>query len=131
MNRSAMGKLTDRQVRNLKKPGKHSDGDGLKVLVSPTGAKSWVQRLNIKGKRHDLGLGSYPAVSLAVARQKALANRASVMGGGDPLAAKRQEEFEATVPSFATLALQYIAENSHAWRNAKHRAQWLSSLETY
>ena len=101
------------------------------MLVSPTGAKSWAQRLNIEGKRHDLGLGSYPAVPLAVARQKALANKASVMGGGDPLAAKRQEEFKATVPSFATLALQYIAEYSHAWRNAKHRAQWLSSLETY
>ena len=126
-----MGTLSDIKVRKLKNPGKHSDGGGLTLLVAPSGAKSWVQRVTINGKRHDLGLGSYPAVTLAEARRKALANRALVMAGGNPLAVKRQETAEATMPTFEDLARQHIAENSPAWRNSKHRAQWLSTLETY
>ena len=64
-----MGKLTDRAIRNLEAAGRHSDGDTLYFVIFPSGAKSWVQRLVIQGQRHDLGLGSYPAVSLALARQ--------------------------------------------------------------
>ena len=100
-------------------------------MIFPSGAKSWVQRLVIQGQRHDLGLGSYPAVSLAFARQKSLENRALVKSGVNPLAVKREAEALAKTPSFEALARRHIAENSDSWRNAKHRAQWLSSLATY
>ena len=126
-----MGKLTDRTIRNLEAPGRHTDGDTLYLVIYPSGAKSWVQRLVIQGQRHDLGLGPYPAVSLASARQKSLENRTLVKSGVNPLAVKREAEALAKTPSFAALARRHIAENSDSWRNAKHRAQWLSSLATY
>ena len=72
-----MGKLTDRAIRNLEAPGQHTDGDTLYLVVSPSGAKNWVQRLVIQGQRHDLGLGPCPAVSLALARQKSMEDRTS------------------------------------------------------
>ena len=126
-----MGKLSDRTIRNLQTPGKHSDGDTLFLVVSPSGSKSWVQRLTIRGKRHDLGLGSYPVISLAEARRKAFENRMHAKSGADPLAEKREVVFKDRVPAFEVLARQHIAENSHAWRNAKHAAQWLSTLQSY
>ena len=126
-----MGKLTDRAIRNLKTPGRHPDGDTLFMVVTPSGSKSWVQRLTIRGKRHDLGLGGYPVVSLAEARRKAFENRTQAKSGVDPLAEKREVEFKDSIPTFEVLATQHIAENSHAWRNAKHRAQWLSTLQSY
>ena len=126
-----MGKLTDRTIRNLEAPGRHSDGDTLYFVIYPSGAKSWVQRLVIQRQRHDLGLGPYPAVSLALARQKSMENRTLVKSGVNPLAVKREAEALAKTPSFEALARRHIAENSDSWRNAKHRAQWLSSLATY
>ena len=126
-----MGKLTDRTIRNLKTSGRFSDGETLILLVSPSGAKSWVQRIRINGQRHDLGLGGYPVVSLAQARRKAQDNRALAKSGGDPLAEKREEAMVAAMPTFETLARQHIVEHRHSWRNAKHACQWLSTLETY
>ena len=70
-------------------------------------------------------------VTLAEARRRALDNRALAKSGGDPLAEKREVEFIETVPTFAALARQHVAEHSHTWRNPKHRAQWLSTLHTY
>ncbi len=81
-----MGKLTDRTIRNLETPGRHTDGDTLYLVIYPSGTKAWVQRLVIHGLRHDLGLGPYPAVSLALARKSALENRALVKSGGNSLA---------------------------------------------
>ena len=126
-----MGKLSATKVHKLKKPGRHSDGETLILLVSPSGAKSWVQRIRINGQRHDLGLGGYPVVSLAQARRKAQDNRALAKSGGDPLAEKREEAMVVAMPTFEALARQHIAEHRHAWRNAKHASQWLSTLETY
>ena len=124
-------KLTDRQVRNLKTPGRHPDGATLYLVVWPSGSKSWVQRLSIGGRRVDLGLGGYPTMSLAQARRRAQDNRALARSGGNPLAEKRGEAMVAAMPTFETLARQHIAEHRLAWRNAKHAGQWLSTLETY
>ena len=118
-------------VRNEKTPGRHSVGETLYLMVWPNGGKSWVQRLSIEGKRTDLGLGPHPPVSLAQARQKARENRSLVKSGGNPLAVKRKEAMLAGTPTFEALARQHIAENRHSWKNAKHRAQWESTLETY
>ena len=126
-----MGKLTDRAIRNLNKPGRYADGDTLYLVLWPTGSKSWMQRLIVEGRRSDLGLGAYPLVSLAEARRKALDNRALAKSGGNPLSVKREEEKQVAMPTFETLARQHIEEHIHAWRNAKHRAQWLSTLQSY
>ena len=126
-----MGKLTDRSVRNLKTPGRYPDGETLYLKIWPGGAKSWVQRLVVGGRRTDLGLGAYPVVSLAEARRKALDNRTIAKSGGNPLAVKQEEERQVAMPTFEALARQHIAEHRHAWRNSKHAAQWLSTLEAY
>ena len=123
-----MSKLTDRRIRSLKTPGRHPDGETLYLVVSRSGYRSWIQRLVIRGRRHDMGLGPFPAVSLAEARQRAHNNRVLARSGGDPMSDKQAA---ARVPSFETLARQHIAENSSSWRNLKHRAQWLTTLETY
>ena len=124
-------KLTDRQVRNLKTPRRYPDGATPLPGSLAVGSKSWVQRLTIGGRRADLGLGGYPAMSLAQARRRAQDNRALAKSGGDPLAEKREEAVVAAMPTFEALARQHIAEHRHAWRNAKHAGQWLSTLETY
>ena len=123
-----MGRLTDRGIRYLKTPGRHPDGETLYLVVSRSGYRSWIQRLVIRGRRHDMGLGPFPAVSLAEARQRAHNNRVLARSGGDPMSDKQAA---ARLPSFETLARQHIAENSSSWRNLKHRAQWLTTLEVY
>ena len=70
-------------------PGRHCDGQGLNLVVQPTGTRSWVQRLVIRGRKRELGLGSTALVPLAEAREQALANRKLARQGGDPLAEKR------------------------------------------
>ena len=67
-------------------PGRHADGHGLYLFVQPTGTRSWVQRLVIRGRRRELGLGAATLVPLAKAREQALANRMLARSGGDPLA---------------------------------------------
>ena len=118
-------------VENAKAKGKYSAGETLYLKVWPGGRKTWVQRLTIRGKRTDMGLGPYPAVSLARAREKARENLSLVKSGGNPLAVKQEEARLAAIPTFEALARQHIDENRHSWRNIKHRAQWLSTLETY
>src|SRR6056297_3728894 len=81
--------LSARFVETVTEPGKHFDGHGLFLRVAKNGAKQWVQRITIRGKRCELGLGSPPAVPLSEARRVALENRGKAMLGGDPLAEKR------------------------------------------
>src|SRR4028118_33618 len=76
-------------VRSVREPGKYFDGHGLYLRVEPNGSRFWVQRIAIRGKRTELGLGSPSLVSLAEARDAALANRKLARAGGDPLQAKR------------------------------------------
>ena len=65
-------------------PGRHADGNGLYLFVQPSGTRSWIQRLVIRGRKRELGLGSVALVSLAEAREKALANRKLAAGGRRP-----------------------------------------------
>ena len=131
-----MAKLTALSVRALGEPGRHGDGDGLYLHVAPSGTKSWVQRIVINDKRRDIGLGSYPTVSLAQARSLAAANRSAVSEGRDPLAEKRHAKDVArtptpSVPTFAEAAARVIELRRPAWSNPKHAAQWNSTLRTY
>ena len=69
------GKLTARFAEMITKPGRHGDGNGLYLVVKPSGAKSWVLRTVVHGRRCDIGLGGFPLVSLAEAREAAFDNR--------------------------------------------------------
>ena len=131
-----MGKLTALAARALSKPGRHGDGDGLYLNVAPSGSKSWVQRIVIDGRRRDIGLGPYPAVSLATARAIAHDNRTAVAQGRDPVAEKREARKAArrpapSIPTFAEAAARVIELRRPTWSNAKHSAQWESTLVTY
>ena len=67
-----MGRMTVKRIAATTKPGFYGDGDTLYLRVSPRGTKSWVQRVVVPdGKRHDIGLGGFPVVSLAKARRRA------------------------------------------------------------
>ena len=123
----ADGKLGDRKVRALSEPGRYSDGATLYLVVAPGGSKQWVQRLTVRRRQTDVGLGGYPVVGLREAREKAQANRAQARSGADPLLERRR----AAVPTFRDLASQHIEALRPSWRNAKHAAQWGSTLAAY
>ena len=110
------------------RPGRHCDGQGLYLLVQPSGTRSWVQRLVFRGRRHELGLGSLPLVSLAEAREKAVAHRKVAREGGDPLADKRRVQ---AMPTVAEAAAQVLDQKRPAWRSAKHAQQWWSTLTRF
>ena len=109
-------------------PGRHADGNGLFLYVKPEGTRSWIQRLVIRGRRRELGLGAVALVSLAEARDVALANRKLARSGGDPLADKRRLQ---GVPTFAEAARRVIEGKRGGWRGKYHAHNWLRSLERY
>lgn len=126
--RHPINALTALKVRNQKKPGRYADGNGLYLVVDPSGARRWLLRLVIEGKRRDLGLGSAVLVPLAEAREQALAYRKVARQGGNPVVLKRKS---APKPTFATVAEAAHQERVPTFRNAKHAAQWIASLRTY
>jgi len=115
-------------VRTIKEPGKYFDGHGLFLKVDVSGAKRWVQRINIRGKRTELGLGATSLVSLAEARETALGNRKTARQGGDPLRAKREAQ---AVMTFEEAARKVHQINLPSWRNEKHGQQFINTLVTY
>ncbi|MEQ8817854.1 MAG: integrase arm-type DNA-binding domain-containing protein [Thalassobaculum sp.] len=118
--------LTARKVETAG-PGKYVDGRGLMLVVKETGAKSWVLRYQHDGRRRDVGLGPWPEVTLAAARERTIEIRRLVREGGDPVAAKRR----AKATRFRDAADELVASKRDGWRNAKHAAQWMATLETY
>ena len=109
-------------------PGRHADGNGLFLFVQPSGTRSWIQRLVVRGRRRELGLGSVALVSLAEAREKALANRKLAREGGDPLAEKRRTQ---GIPTFAEAASRVLEQKRAGWRNPRHPREWMSSLRRF
>ena len=131
-------KLTAALLNSSLEPGRYHDGGnlGLFLRAEPNGAKFWIQRISVKGKltktgtqaRVEMGLGSYPLVSLADARARATVNKSMAMQGGDPLEAKRKARDAMT---FAKAVEHYLADNLGNHLNEKHRKQWRSTLDTY
>ena len=109
-------------------PGRHCDGNGLYLYVKKTGTRSWIQRLVVRGRKREFGLGSVVLVSLAEAREQALANRKLARAGGDPLAEKRRS---LGVPTFAEAAGRVIEQKRAGWRSPKTARLWTRSLEMY
>lgn len=131
-----MTKLTDTAIRGTLQPGKYGDGGGLWLLVGPTSARSWVFRYKLGGRERSMGLGAYPAVSLAKARQEAQRHRQTRALGGDPLAVRGQEREQMRLEAsravtFEEAAKRFIASRKDGWKNEKYAQQWPDSFEDY
>lgn len=131
-----VNRLTALQVQKLSKPGYHSDGGGLYLCVKASGGKSWIFRYRFGGKEREMGLGPLHTVSLAEAREMALAQRKLLLGKVDPLAARQAAEAqrkldEASVITFDDAAARYIGSHRTGWKNEKHAEQWENTLATY
>lgn len=131
-----MGRLSALNVSRLKQFGLHSDGGGLYLRVSKASTKSWVFRFMLNGKAREMGLGAYPDTDLAAARAKAADCRRSLAEGIDPIEVRKAKVaevalLEARKQTFRECADAYIAAHAPSWRNAKHKAQWPSTLQTY
>lgn len=129
-------KLSALAVSRAKKPGYYGDGAGLYLQVSKTGTKSWIFRFTFHGKQREMGLGALHTITLAQAREKARSCRSTLLDGNDPLdlrnAGKLQVALErAKAMTFDHCAEAYIAAHRSSWKNAKHAAQWESTLATY
>ena len=109
-------------------PGRHADGNGLYLFVQPSGTRSWIQRLVVRGRRRELGLGAVALVPLAEAREQALANRRLARSGGDPLTEKRRVQ---QMPTFADAARRVLEKKQGGWRGRWHAQNWIRSLERY
>jgi len=120
--------LSPRKVATAS-PGKYEDGGGLRLVVSKAGAKKWVLRFTINSKRREMGLSSFPDVTLAVAREMASNYRLQASNRIDPIEARRTEAEK--TPTFTTCAARYIRAHRHGWKNKKHSKQWVRTLKTY
>ena len=135
-----MAKTTERlsplKVPHLVKPGLYADGGNLYFRVAPNGTQGWIFRFAIDGRTRDMGLGAYPEISIAAARKLAAKSREKLKEGIDPIERRKAERAAQRAAAsksltFDACARQYIADHEAAWRNAKHRAQWTSTLRTY
>jgi integrase len=114
----------------------YADGGGLYLHVSKSGARSWIFRWKRDGRLRDMGLGPLNTISLAEARDKALACRKLKYDGADPIEERRAQRQAvkletAKAMTFKDCATAYIAAHQAGWKNPKHAAQWPSTLETY
>lgn len=130
--------LSALEVGRLKDPGRYPVGGvaGLCLKIAPSGARSWVLRIVIGGKRRDAGLGGFPDVPLAMAREKARRARDEVEQGGDPIAQRAAAQSalmaaRGAETTFEQASKKFIEAKAHEWANAKHAAQWLATLSTY
>ncbi len=109
---------------------------GLHLVIGASGGRSWIARVSVNGKRRDVGLGSYPDVSLAQARERVREIRQQAAEGHDPVEAKRAEiaaraAERAKAVTFDDAASSYIEAQTSGWSNAKHAQQWERTLATY
>ncbi len=123
----AIHKLTVTQVKALRKPGRHSDGGGLYVNVTKTGTKSWLFMWSNGEGRKEMGLGAFPAITVAKARSKAAEYREAVANGKDPI----YERKKLAEPTFLECFEKFIADKEAGWSNHKHRQQWHMTLTRY
>ena len=118
---------------NQAKPGRYCDEFGLMLIVKPTGARHWIQRITIDGRRRDIGLGGFPVVTLAEAREQALENRRSVRKGVDILAERRSHRAaQRGVPTFAEASEIVLEVNAPGWKDGgKSLKHWRNSLAAH
>ncbi len=122
-------------VAKIGTPGLHFVGvvPGLALQVTASGARSWTLRVVVAGKRRDMGLGGYPAVTLAQAHKSAREARELIKQGIDPIERQQlaQSALRASVAAsltFEQCAVKYMAAHESGWKNAKHGQQWRNTL---
>ena len=113
-----MGRLTPLQIRNLKEPGRYSDGDGLYLELTGQNKGNWQLRATVNGRRRDIGLGSLALVSLKEARDAAFELRRDIQRGIDPVAERKRRKLE--ILTFKAAALRVHAEQKASWKNGKY-----------
>jgi len=127
------GKLTKKLVENLG-AGRHGDGNGLYLVVDPSGARRWIVRVVVKGQKNkkgaplrtDFGLGGADIVTINQARERALEYRRMAKQGLNPRFNAQRE-----IPTFEEFAQQVHIERMPTWKNAKHGQQWINTLRDY
>ena len=126
------------QVKRLQAPGLHAVGGvaGLQLYIKPSGARSWVLRKVTGQRRRDFGLGGYPDVTLAQARERARAASDLIRAGKDPVAERQAAQARLAAEDAKRLTFDQAASRcwrvkSKAFKNAKHAAQWKRTLDTY
>jgi integrase len=129
-------KLNTLAINRLSKPGLYGDGHGLYLQVSISGTKAWLFRYMRHGRARKMGLGPFPAVPLAKARQRVQEARRSVLDGIDPIDARNASRAQARLQAVKAVTFEecgknYIAAHESGWRNEKHREQWANTLGRY
>ena len=136
MGTRSLNRLSPTKFAKLREPGRHGDGGGLYLQIGQDGARSWVFRFQLSGRVRDMGLGSPAVIGLADARIFAGQCRSLVARRIDPIEERRRRQEQAaleaaTTATFKQCALSVIEAKQPSWRNAKHAAQWLTTLATY
>lgn len=121
-----MPNLTARKVATLKGPGMYGDADGLYLRIGPTGAKSWILRTVVHGRRREFGLGATSLISLAEARDTARELRKIAQSGGDPDTIRKRETL-----TFEQATIRVHANLLPTWRSEGHARRWISAVERY
>lgn len=130
MSRAA-NKLSARSVATLKKPGRHSDGNGLYLVIDPSGARRWLFLFRWQGKLKEMGLGGISTTSLADARMAASAARKQVAAGGNPIAARKAAAGAKAPQTFGEFADEMLLSILPGYKNARHKAQWSRAIKHY
>ncbi|MEW6647830.1 MAG: integrase arm-type DNA-binding domain-containing protein [Pseudomonadota bacterium] len=130
--------LSPVEVRRLARPGLHAVGGvaGLLLQVTESGARSWILRTTVGDRRRDIGLGGFPDVTLQQAREKAREAREQIRQGVDPIEQRKAARASlvaagAKAITFDEAARKFLASKRLEFQNAKHTAQWESTLQTY
>jgi integrase len=131
-----VNQLTAKKVEKLSVPGMYADGAGLYLQVTGKEAKSWLFRYSLRGRAREMGLGSLRKVSLANARQKAAECHKLLENHIDPIANRKRARDEAVLASAQTISFEeaadrYIAIRAAGLKNAKHAAQWKTTIKEY
>jgi integrase len=132
----ALQRLTALAISRAKAPGYLPDCGGLYLQVTESGSKSWIYRYSLAGKRREMGLGPYPTISLAAARNLAADARSLAKAGRDPIEARNAQRAhqrleEARSITWERAVDQFLEAHERTWRNSKHRQQWRNTLTVY
>lgn len=130
--------LSALSVKRINQPGLHAVGGvpGLLLQIGRQDAKSWILRVMVGGKRRDIGLGGFPGVSLAQARDTARQMREKISQGIDPVEEKRTAKSRLEAEQKRSITFDKCAEQYHesvrsGWKNPKHAQLWINSLNQY
>lgn len=130
-----MPNLDYQTTTNLKLPGRYTDTKtkGFQLLIKPSGAKYWLLRFALNGKRQELGLGSFPEVMPKQAREMAQEARVLINKGINPIEQKKssKEALMTKRKTFGEFASECIANKQAEWSNDKHKNQWANTIKTY